>query len=72
MPTSKRKMNRKRWKQHVITGKRYNNQLGFNIYIDVIFFAVAAANCGQQRAAFSVVWPEARHALRLIYINQNS
>ena len=37
MPTSKRKMNRKRWKQHVITGKRYNNPLGFNIYIDVIF-----------------------------------
>ena len=47
-------MNWKRWKQPKITGKRYNNQLGFNIYIDVISFAEVAANCGQPRAAFAV------------------
>ena len=30
MPTSKRKMNRKRWKQPKIIGKRSNDRLGFN------------------------------------------
>ena len=30
MPTSKRKMNRKRWKQPKITGKRSNDRLGLN------------------------------------------
>ena len=30
MPTSKRKVNRKRWKQPKITGKRFNGRLGFN------------------------------------------
>ena len=30
MPTSKRKMSRKRWKQPKITDKRYNHRLGFN------------------------------------------
>jgi len=31
MPTSKRKMKRKRWKQPEITGKRPNDRLGVNI-----------------------------------------
>ena len=31
MPTSKRKMNWKQWKQPKIIGKRYNDQLGFNV-----------------------------------------
>ena len=31
MPKSKRKMNRKRWKQPKITGKRSNDRLGFNL-----------------------------------------
>ena len=32
MPTSKRKMNRKRWKQPKITGKRPNDRLGLTIH----------------------------------------
>jgi len=30
MPTSKQKMNRKRWEQPKTTGKQSNNRLGFN------------------------------------------
>ena len=33
MPTSKRKMNRKRWKQPKIIGKRYNDRLGVIIAV---------------------------------------
>ncbi|OFQ11721.1 hypothetical protein HMPREF2955_14495 [Prevotella sp. HMSC073D09] len=32
MPTSKRKMNRKRWKQPKIIGKRSNDRLGLTIH----------------------------------------
>ena len=33
-------MNRKRWKQPKITGKRYNDRLGFNISINKVEFVV--------------------------------
>ena len=40
MPTSKRKMNRKRWKQPKIIGRLYNDRLVFNVSINKVEFVV--------------------------------
>ena len=78
MPTSKRKMNKKRWKQPKITGKRYNDRLGVNVcpatavVASVCVFPAVAMHVHVRHACFCIVLSKKFNIMSTLSVHQSS
>ena len=76
MPTSKRKMNWKPWKQPKIIGKRYNDRLGFNVcpataaVASVCVFPAVAMRVHVQHACFCLVLSKKFNIMSALSVHQ--
>ena len=77
MPTSKRKMNRKQWKQPKIIGKRYNDRLGFNVcpatavVASVCVFPAIAMRVHVKYACFCIVLSKKFNIMSTLSVHQS-
>ena len=77
MPTSKRKMNWKRWKQPKIIGKRYNDRLGFNVcpatavVASVCVFPAVAMRVHVRYACFCLVLSKKFNIMSALSVHQS-